>query len=120
MSQNDVGISDNKIKRKKMENDVIKLIKTNKLRVNYSKLLRSLFVVVCFTKHIALCIRIQPYNISFDYGYLSLGIDFSYRLINIDHRGINIILRLLFFEIEIECTDNRHLEDYETRSKRNY
>ena len=120
MTQNDVGISDNKIKRKKMENDVIKLIKTNKLRVNYSKLLRSLFVVVCFTKHIALCIRIQPYNISFDSGNLSLGIDFHYRRKNIDHKGINIILKLLFFEIEIECTDNRHLEDYETRSKRNY
>lgn len=99
---------------KEKQVDVIRIVKTKRFKVNYSKLLHSLFIVAYFTKHTALCIKIQPNCISFDYGSLSLGIDFNYRLNDIDHKGFDIVLKLLFFEIEIECTDDRHLEGYES------
>lgn len=103
---------------KEKQADVIRIVNTKLFKINYSKLLHSLFIVAYFTKHTALCIRIQPYNISFDFGSLSLGIDFNYRLNDIDHKGFGIILRFLIFEIEIECTDDRHLEDYEQKPRK--
>ena len=101
------------IPMKNKKDNVIRIIKTKRFKMNYSKLLHSLFIVADLTKHSSLCIRIQPYFLSFDYGYLALGLDFNYRLQKIDHKGLDIILRLLFFEIEIECSDDRHIEDYE-------
>lgn len=102
---------------KEKQADVIRIVKTKRFKINYSKLLLSIFIVAYFTKHTALCIRIQPYCISFDFGSFALGFDFSYRLNDIDHKGFGMILKLLFFEIEIECTNNKHLEDYKIRNK---
>lgn len=103
------------IKSRQEKDDVIRIVKTKRLKINYSKPLNATFMCLTITKHIAFSTWIRPYYISFDSGNLSLGIDFHYRRKNIDHKGINIILRLLFFEIEIECTDNRHLEDYKNK-----
>ena len=100
------------IEQRDKKEDVIRIVKTKRIKINYSKPLRSLFISINITKHINLSSIITPYQISFDCGYLSLGIDFSYRLKNNDHKGFEILLQLLFFEIEIECIDNRHLEDY--------
>lgn len=102
---------------KNTKDNVIKIVKTKRFKINYSKQLHTLFIVANLTKHTGLCIRIQPYCLSFDYGYLALGIDFNYRLQKIDHKGFDIILRLLFFEVEIECTDDRHLEDYKDKEQ---
>ena len=103
------------IESRQEKDDVIRIVKTKRLKINYSKPLNATFMCLTITKHIAFSTWIIPYYISFDSGNLSLGIDFHYRRKNIDHKGINIILRLLFFEIEIEFTDNRHLEDYENK-----
>ena len=103
------------IKNKK--DNVIRIVKTRRFKMNYAKRLHSLFIVAYLTNHTGLCIRIQPYCLSFEYGYLALGLDFSYRLQNIDHKGFDIILKLIFFEVEIECTDDRHLEDYKNERK---
>ena len=101
------------IKPKHEKGDVIRIVKTKRFKINYSKPLNAIFMCLNITKHVALSTWIRPYYISFDSGYMSLGIDFHYRLKNIDHKGIDIILNLLILEIEIECTDNRHIEDYE-------
>ena len=105
------------IKPKPGKDDVIRIVRTKRFKINYSKQLNATFMCLTITKHIAFSTWIRPYYISFDSGNLSLGIDFHYRRKNIDHKGINIILKLLFFEIEIEieCTDNRHLEDYKNK-----
>lgn len=103
------------IESRQEKDDVIRIVRTKRFKINYSKPLNATSMCLTITKHIAFSTWIRPYYISFDSGNLSLGIDFHYRRKNIDHKGINIILRLLFFEIEIECTDNRHLEDYENK-----
>ena len=100
------------IPMKNKKDNVIRIVETKRFKMNYAKQLHSLFIVANLTKHSGLCIRIQPYYLSFDYGYLALGLDFNYRLQKIDHKGFGIILKLLFFDIEIECTDDRHIEDY--------
>lgn len=97
---------------KNMKDNVIRIVKTKRFKINYSKQLHTLFIATNLTRHIGLCIRIEPYHLFLDYGYLALGLDFNYRLQKIDHKGLDIILKLLFFEVEIECTDDRHLEDY--------
>lgn len=106
------------IEPRQEKDDVIRVVKTKQFKINYSKPLNAIFMCLNITKHIALSTWIRPYYISFDSSYLSLGIDFHYRLKNIDHKGIDIILNLLILEIEIECTDNRHLEDYENKEQK--
>ena len=105
------------IKPKPEKDDVVRIIKTKWFKINYSKPLGSLFISLNLTKYVNLSTMITPYFLSFDYGYLSLGFDFHYRLKNIDHKGVDIILRLLILEVEIECTDDRHLEDYENKEQ---
>ena len=100
------------IKSKPEKKDIIRIIKTKKFKINYSKPLRAIFMSLNITKHINLSTMITPYYLWFDSGYVALGIDYHYRWQNIDHKGFGIILRLFIFEIEIECTDDRHLEDY--------
>lgn len=100
------------IEQQDKKDDVIRIVKTKWIKINYSKPLNALFIRLTITKHVALSTWIRPYHISFDSGYISLGINFHYRLKNIDHKGIDIILNLLILEIEIECTDNRHFKDY--------
>lgn len=95
-----------------LKEDVKRLIKTKWLNVNYSKLIHSLFISLKITKHISLSIMLSFYRMSFDYGYLSLGFDFNYRLKNIDHKSIGIIVNFILLKIEIECSDDRHIEDY--------
>ena len=105
------------IKPKPEKDDVIRIIKTKWFKINYSKPLGSLFISLNITKHVNLSTMITPYFLSFDYGYLSLGFDFHYRFKNIDHRGIYIILWLLILEVQIECADDRLLEDYENKEQ---
>lgn len=105
------------IKTKAEKKDVISVIKTKRFKINYSKHLRAIFMSLNITKHINLSTMITSYFLSLDCGYIALGIDCHYRLKNIGHKGFDIILRLLIFEIEIECTDDRHLEDYEKREQ---
>ena len=95
-----------------LKEDVKRLIKTKWLNVNYSKLIHSLFISLKITKHTSLSIMLSFYRMSFDYGYLSLGFEFNYGLKNIDHKGINLIVNLILLKIEIECSDDRHIEDY--------
>ena len=104
---------------KDKKDKVIRLVKTKRFKINYSKPLNAIFMCLNITKHIALSTWIRSYSLSFDCGYISIGIDFDYRLKNTDHTGIDMILKILFFEIEIEFTANRHLEDYEKQEKNN-
>ena len=108
------------VDNKNMATEILDIIKSKSLKIRYAKSIRSLFILFCLTTHINLSIIIKLYHFSFDYGCFQLGLDFNYRLKNIDHKGINIILKLLFFEIEIECSDNRHIEDYKNNKEQNY
>ncbi|MDD3419958.1 MAG: hypothetical protein PHE78_05090 [Candidatus Gastranaerophilales bacterium] len=56
---------------------------------------------------------ITTYNNNFEEGTFSFGVDFNYRLKNIDHLGFDIKFKFIFFEIDIEFSDDRHLEDYQ-------
>ena len=105
------------IESRQEKDDVIRIVKTKRLKINYSKPLNAIFMCLTITKHIAFSTWVRPYYISFDSGYLSLGIDFYYRRKNIDHKGIDIILKFFIFEIEIEFTDNRYLEDYKNQTE---
>ncbi len=105
----------NEIGQNSKKEDVIRLIKTKWLNVNYSKSIRSLFISTKITKHINLSTIICFYYISFDNGYLSLGFEFNYRLKNIDHKGIGLIINLILLRIEIDCSDDRHTEDYKNK-----
>ena len=96
----------------KTKKDVKRLIKTKWLNLNYAKPIHSLVILMKMTKHVSLEILVSLYCPSFDYGYLSLGFDFNYRFKNIDHKGIGIIVNLILLKIEIECSDDRHIEDY--------
>ncbi len=91
---------------------IVKLIKTKWLSVNYAKTIHSLVILMKITKHVSLKIMVSLYRPSFDCGYLSLGFEFNYRLKNIDHKGIGLIISLILLKIEIECSDDRHIEDY--------
>ena len=91
---------------------IIRLIKTKWLNVNYAKPIHLLVILLKITKHVSLEILVSLYCPSFDEGYLSLGFEFNYRLKNIDHKGIGLIINLILLKIEMECTDDRHIEDY--------
>lgn len=89
------------IKAKPGKDDVIRIVKTKRFKINYSKPLNAIFMCLTITKLIAFSTWVRPYYISFDSGYLSLGIDFYYRRKNIDHKGIDIILKFLFLKLKL-------------------
>ncbi len=91
---------------------ILRLIKTKWLNVNYVKPIHSIVIILKITKHVSLEIFVSLYCSSFNEGYLSLGFEFNYRLKNIDHKGIGLIINLILLKIEIECSDDRHIEDY--------
>lgn len=102
-------------KSKNKNEDVLRLVKTKLLNINYSKPIHSLFINIKITKHINLSTIIGYYYLSLDYGYLSLGFEFNYKLKNIDHKGISLIINLILLKIEIDCSDYRHIEDYKNK-----
>ncbi|MDD3012286.1 MAG: hypothetical protein PHC34_01110 [Candidatus Gastranaerophilales bacterium] len=59
-----------------------------------------------------MAVLITPYHNDFEQGTFLFVIDFYYRLKNVDHLGFDMILKLIFFDINIEFSDDRHMEDY--------
>ena len=78
---------------------------------NYNKVLKWYVLNFYVTKHKTLtCIfkSYLPWDKTFD-----LGCKFYYTPPNVDHTGIEIVLDLIFFGLDIEFFDRRHIEDYE-------
>lgn len=88
------------------------MINAKILKIRYCKNPKFLAIMLKLTKYKNFSIQIRVYSNNFEQGYLSLGIDFIYRLKNVDHLGFEMVLKLLFFEVEIGCEDSRHIEDY--------
>mgnify|MGYP005779814121 CR=1 FL=1 len=82
--------------------------KIKNFQIKFNNELSILFIKYHFLKFKGMSLRIQCYKNSLDYGFLAVGIDISYRLKNIDHKGLTLILKLILFEIELEISDNRH------------
>jgi len=49
-------------------------------------------------------------------GSINLGFRFDYRTRKTHHKGFTIILNLIFWELQLDFHDNRHLEDYGEKS----
>ena len=96
-----------------LKNDeIFYVIKTKIFSIKYVKKLGWLIFFLKFTEHKNLSVQITPYHNNFESGTFALGIDFTYRLKNADHTGFDMGLKLVFFDINIEFSDDRHVDDY--------
>ncbi len=92
--------------------EIFNMINTKILKIRYCKNSKILAIMLKLTKYKNFSMQTRVYSNNFEQGYLSLGIDFIYRLKNVDHLGFEMVLKLLFFEVETGCEDSRHIEDY--------
>ena len=85
--------------------------------MKYDKNLRWYNFIFRLTEHKTLTCILKSYlpsNKIFD-----LNFSFDYRPKNVDHTRVEIVLDLIFFGLDIEFADRRHIEDYERiRNKR--
>lgn len=65
------------------------------------------------TKHKTFTCIFKPYYPFQKGNDILLNFDFNYRPKDFDHTGFSIIVDLIFFGLDIEFSDRRHVDDYE-------
>ena len=79
----------------------------------YTKRLKEFIFLLNLSRYKKLEILFQMSNwFNIKEGRLHLGVQCDYRLKDVDNKGFTIILNLIFFEIQINFYDIRHVEDY--------
>lgn len=86
--------------------------------MNYSKTLKWYVFHFFVTKHKTLTCIFKSY-LPWDKTFY-LDFEFHYRPKNDDHIGVELILDLIFFGLDIEFFDRRHLEDYITSKSKKF
>ena len=86
--------------------------------INYSKALKWYIFNFFVTKNKTLTCIFKSY-LPWDKTFY-LDFEFHYRPQNVDHTGVELILDLIFFGLDIEFFDRRHVEDYITSKNKKF
>lgn len=96
-----------------MEQTKIKyLIHTKNLSIKYIRNLGIIFLLLKISNYKSLSFKTAIFHNDFNQGTFAIGFDFCYRLKNVDHLGFDMSLNFIFFTIELNFSDYRHVEDY--------
>ena len=86
--------------------------------IKYNKFLKWFIFIIEITKHKSLTCIFKSY-LPWD-GTFDLSFKLYYRPQNVDHTGIEIVSDLIFFGLDIDFSDCRHVEDYVNKKRKKF